>query len=190
MHWTYCNIRNISPEVLQDTYAQLTQSRKAHIDRLQQEQDKRRSLTGEFLARKLLAEHYGDTTAQLHRKDNGQPYVTGRDLYVSIAHCNDLVACAIGSVPVGIDIEQIRPITPALCRKVCVEEELDYLQLGNCENKRCQDPEVLRRFFEIWTAKEAYFKKCGTGITNLKSVNILTLPRQVHEIGDYILQII
>ena len=48
----------------------------------------------------------------------------------------------------------------------------------------------MQRFFEIWTAKEAYFKKCGTGITNLKSVNSLTLSRQMHILGDYILHII
>jgi phosphopantetheinyl transferase len=30
---------------------------------------------------------------------------------------------------------------------------------------------LLTRFFKIWTAKEAYFKQQGTGITDLKAVH-------------------
>lgn len=178
MHWTCCDTAEISREALEQAYSILSASRKAHIDRLQKQEDKLRSLAGEVLAQKLLREKYHITDAVIHRQSNGQPYLTGCDLHISISHCDEMVACAVSREPVGIDIERIRPIHEKLCHKVCTESELAYV---------LEDP---GRFFEIWTAKEAYFKKCGTGITNLKSVNILELPRQTHFIQDFVLNII
>ena len=192
MHWTYCDTATFSGRELQKAYEALSSSRKAYIDRLRQQKDKIRSLTGELLVQRLLKEHYGVENATLHRAENGQPYLLDCDLCVSITHCEDKIACAVSREPVGVDLEKIHPINLKLCRHVCVSEEKAYVFGDYPENQvgDCQDRKVLERFFEIWTAKEAYFKKCGTGITDLKSVNILTLPRQIHRLGDYILQIL
>ena len=181
MHWSYCDITTVSDDALQSAYKNLSPSRKEHIDRLRRKEDKTRSLAGEILAQALLKEHYGIRTAKLHRHTSGQPYFSGCDLHISICHCDQMVACAISDKPVGMDIERIRPVNLKLCRHVCTPEEAEYV-LG------CEDDSAFR-FFEVWTAKEAYFKKCGTGITDLKSVNILSLPRQLHRVGDYLLQI-
>ena len=192
MHWTYCDTAAFSARELQKAYEELSSSRKEYIDRLRQQKDKLRSLTGELLVRQLLKAHYGMEKVQLHRSENGQPYLTDRGLYVSITHCEEKIACAVSEAPVGIDLEKLRPIDLRLCRHVCVPEEKAYV-LGDYPgdpNGMCQDRRVLERFFEIWTAKEAYFKKRGTGITDLKSVNILPLPRQMHRLDDYILQIL
>ncbi len=67
---------------------------------------------------------------------------------------------------VGIDIERIRDVDERLIRYVCSEKELEYVFAGNNQN------ETTKRFFRIWTVKEAYFKCLGTGITNLKSICI------------------
>lgn len=190
MHWSCCNTADFTQDALQQAYAQLSDSRKEHIDRLRQPEDKARSLAAELLVQKLLREKYAITDAVLHRKTNGQPYLSGCDLHVSISHCDGTVACAISREPVGIDVERIRPINLNICRHVCTEEEKAYVGTDGSEGQTCRDPDILRRFFEVWTAKEAYFKKCGTGITDLKSVNILPLPRQTHRIGDYLLQIL
>ena len=88
---------------------QLSSSRKVRIDRLRRQEDRQRSLAAELLVYQLLEQHWGITTAKLHCKDNGQPYLSGCDLHVSISHSGDWVACAVSSCPVGIDIERIRP---------------------------------------------------------------------------------
>lgn len=191
IHWAYCDTACFDQNQLQQAYKNLTPSRKAHIDRLRQAADRTRSLAAELLVQKLLAE-FSVSSALLHRASNGQPYLTGCSLFVSISHCDRKVACAISGEPVGIDIERIRPIDLKLCRHICLPAEKAYV-LGDrpeWEDRLCEDRDVLHRFFEIWTAKEAYFKKCGTGITDLKSVNVLTLPRQLQTPEDYILQII
>ena len=191
MHWHYCDRADFTPEEYKKAYATLSPSRKSHIDRFQQPQDKERSLAAELLVQKLLKE-LGIPNGTLHRAENGQPFLEGCDLYVSISHCDRLVACAVSEAPVGIDIERIRHMDLKVSRHVCVPEEEAYLMgdLPLPQEKLCHDPAVLRRFFEIWTAKEAYFKKQGTGITNLKSVNILPLERQMFIVEDYIIQII
>lgn len=181
MHWICCDVAAFSEEDLHRTYAGLSPSRKEHIDRIQPTEDKKRSLAGECLVQKLLQTHYGITNATLHRSENGQPYLSGCELYVSISHSHKIVACAISEEPVGIDVERIRPVKPELHQRVCVPEELKYIRNGD---------NAAERFFEIWTAKEAWFKKQGTGITNLHSVNVLEIPREMHRIEDYILHIV
>lgn len=192
MYWAARNLSDFSPQALEEIYQNLSQSRKEHITRLQRQEDKIRSLAAEFLVLQLLQTHFGLTSAQLHRKDSGQPYLTGCDLFVSISHSDQMVACAVGLEPVGIDIQHIRPVKPNLIRHVCVTEEADYVLAGSDlpEEHFCDNPAVLRRFFEIWTGKEAYFKKCGTGIANFQAVNILSLHRQTHITDDYVVQII
>ena len=190
MHWSCCDTADFTKEALQQAYAHLSSSRKEHIDRLRQPEDRARSLAAELLVQRLLQEQYAVTGAVLHRRVNGQPCLSGCDLHVSISHCGRTVACALSREPVGIDVEKIRPIDLSICRHVCTEAENAYVGTDGSEGHACQDPAILRRFFEIWTAKEAYFKKQGTGITDLKSVNILPLQRQTHIVGEYILQIL
>lgn len=192
MHWAYCKTTDFSKTQLQQLYLRLSPSRKARIDRLRREEDKLRSLAAELLVYRLLENHYGITSAKLHCKDNGQPYLPDCGLHVSISHCGEALACAVSETPVGIDIERIRPIDLRICRHTCVPEELAYL-LGDQQTEElgdCSDPDTLRRFFEIWTAKEAYYKKCGTGITDLKRINILSLQRQVYTVDDYFIQLV
>jgi phosphopantetheinyl transferase len=54
------------------------------------------------------------------------------------------------------------------------------------------DIEVLKRFFEIWTLKEAYFKALGTGITNFKSADVLMCGRErsTYYIDGYVISVI
>ena len=178
MYWLSCKLTDFSEEDYAFAYAQLTSDRKEHIDRFQKEEDRHRSLAGELLVQKLLSQL--GLSARLHRDGKGRPYLDGSDFFVSIAHCEEMVVCALAKEPVGIDVEKIRPIdVQKAARHVCTPEELAYLQ-----------DEPLTRFYEIWTGKEAWFKKQGTGIQNLKSVNILPLKRQLYRLEDYLVQII
>lgn len=189
MEWAYRDIDSFTEKELALAFENLTPSRKTHILRLRRREDRTRSLAGELLVQSLLHRHFGIANAQIHRDAAGRPYLSGCDLYISIAHSDHKVACAVSETPVGIDIERIRPIKQGLIHYVCTEEEMRYV-LGAHTEACCEDTEVLHRFFEVWTAKEAYFKKQGTGITDLKAVSVLHLPRQVYFLEGYVLQII
>lgn len=180
MKWIYATIDEYTPDELNAVKELLSPSRKERIFRLRQEKDRLRSLAAECLLRQLLQEMGGENYA-IECTQLGQP-VTDCGLFVSIAHSGNHIVCAASEKPIGIDLEEIRPMDLAITRHVCTEEENRYI-FGRDplpeDLKRCGDPETLARFFEIWTGKEAYFKQQGTGIRDLKGISILPLPRLV-----------
>ena len=133
----------------------------------------------------MIAEACGVDAASIRfRKDeNGKPHVVGLPIHFNVSHSGDFVACAVDNSPVGIDIEQIRSIRPALVKKVCTEAERAYVE--------DQEGDMLVRFFEVWTSKEAWFKYIGTGITDLKSVDTLDHIRKggCARVEDYVVSI-
>ena len=178
MRWEMCRTSDFTEQEYRAVYEKLSPSRKEHMDAFSNAAARRCSLAGELLLRRLLAAE--GIAAVPERLPSGQPVLPGEPAFVSISHCDDRVVCAVSRTPVGIDIEKVRPIRPGMMERVCTAEELRYLRSGN----------ETERFFEVWTAKEAYFKMMGTGITNLQAINILTLPRQVFRQEDYLIQIV
>lgn len=178
MRWEMCRTGDFTEQEYRAVYEKLSPSRKKHMDAFSNEAARRCSLAGELLLRRLLAAE--GIAAVPERLPSGQPVLPGGQAFVSISHCDDRVVCAVSRAAVGIDIEKVRPIRPGMMDRVCTAEELRYLRSGN----------ETERFFEVWTAKEAYFKMKGTGITNLQAINILTLPRQVFRQEDYLIQIV
>ena len=180
MKWKHATIDEYTPDDLEAVKNLLSPSRRERIFRLRQERDQIRSLAGECLLRQLLNE-LGAENCTIACTELGQP-VTDCGLFVSIAHSGDHIVCAASEKPIGIDIEQLRPMDLAITRHVCTGEENRYVfgREPNPEDlKRCEDQQTLIRFFEVWTGKEAYFKQQGTGIRDLKGISILPLPRLV-----------
>ena len=91
----------------------------------------------------------------------------------------------------GVDVEQMREVGISLIKRVCVDEEKAYVlsDVSINEAEKISDPTALKRFFEIWTAKEAYFKMKGSGITDLKSVNTLEIEKETFAMDSYVFTI-
>ena len=181
MNWSYCKISDFSSEEYDKAYENLSLSRKKRIDRLTAPYSRKRSLAGELLVLKTLKKEY-NIDGVIECDEKGRPYLKENKIFISIAHSGEYVACAVDESPIGIDIEKIRDIDFKISNRICTEDEKEYL----FENER----EKLYRFYEIWTAKEAFFKMQGTGIKNFKSVNILELNRKVFNLGEYLVQIV
>lgn len=190
MQWLCSRLGDFSQAQYDAAYADLSKGRKMRIDSYRRQEDKRRSLAGEILAKKLAGQ-FGIAAPVVENLASGQPILAGTDICISIAHSGDLVVCAADTAPIGIDAELMRPFRAGMLRHVCTAEETAYV-LGGASIPAVQitDPSIIERFFTVWTAKEAYFKKAGTGITNLRSVNILPLQKQTFRIAEYIIQII
>ena len=176
MNYLILRTRDFTPEQYQAVYETLSASRKAHIDTFRHGLTRQQSLAGELALRQLLAREGIDAVPI--RLSSGQPALDGSDLYVSITHCDDLVACALDERPIGIDAERIKSVKPGMAQRICTARELAYVA----------DSE--ERFFEIWTAKEAWFKMQGTGITDFQAVDTLALPRKLIRREDYLIQVV
>ena len=84
----------------------------------------------------------------------GAPYIAGGP-HFSISHCKHGIAVVINDTPVGIDIEAIRPFKDDLMRKTMNTEEQQRIISSTYPHKE---------FIRLWTQKEAFLKKKGTGI--------------------------
>lgn len=96
--------------------------------------------------RRLLAlavsELWGISLPVIGKTPGGKPFFPGSpDIFFSLSHSKSHVLCAVGSSPVGADIEEEREINPRLTARICAPEETKSLG-----------------FFDLWVLKESYIK--------------------------------
>ena len=145
----------------------MDEKRKNYINSLKHKEGKLLSVAAEWLtksnASRLLNKPLEEIV--LLRDEKGKPFIKDSPLYISISHTGNFAAVTLHTAPVGLDIEVLKPIDKRLKNRICTDSDLKYvLSLDN-------EIEENLKTLEIWTAKEAYFKKIGTGITNFKSIS-------------------
>lgn len=112
--------------------------------------------------RAALAQAVGADPASLRLDTaaSGKPMLPAGPFF-SLAHSGDLALLAISpEAEVGADIEEVEPslAEPPSAERFFSEAERAELEL-------LDPPERARRFFQLWTAKEAYRKATGEGVT-------------------------
>lgn len=133
--------------------------------------DRIRSAAGRILSRVLLAEYSGLplSSIRIKREKYGKPVMDsniGRIIKHSVSHSGEVVALAFSrDGRIGIDVEEKREIPEYkdLARNFFTTGE--SIKIIKSENDDL--------FYEYWTAKEAYVKALGTGLSkSLKSFYI------------------
>ena len=84
----------------------------------------------------------------------------GSGQWISISHSHGLAAAAIDDVPVGVDVERIRPLDEHVARHFMIDQEIESMQ-------RCTLP---NRVLHWWCAKEAAWKQRNGEVRFLKEV--------------------
>ena len=132
------------------------------------DKDKHQFLVTRAMVREVLSRYRPEIAPVSWRFENnahGKPRIateqcTG-NLYFNLAHTSGLIVLALRSDPdIGIDVECFnRPMKEVtLYRSVLTTHELRTLQLLPL-------PMQSRRFYELWTLKEAYVKAVGQGLS-------------------------
>lgn len=86
----------------------------------------------------------------------GKPYLLDYpDIHFNISHSGEYVVCAVCDIPIGIDIQEIKPYNPNVAKKICLPFELKQIE---------QSTDKASEFIKLWTRKEAALKAKGTGI--------------------------
>jgi 4'-phosphopantetheinyl transferase len=149
--------------------ALLDDAERAARARLLREEDRRDYTVAHGLLREALARRTGlpATAWRFGRNDLGKPEIVapaaGRGLRFNLSHTPGLVACVVAAGDryheVGIDVEAVResPRLLALAARYFAPTETVAL----CTLPRA---EQARRFFALWTLKEAWAKARGFGL--------------------------
>ncbi len=174
MRYEICNIGDFDERQYTEMYRAADAERRARADRFRHEDDRMRCLCADMLARRMLAKASGKAPEEIaftigHK---GKPSANV-PFHFNVSHSGQYVLCAVSKQPIGVDIEQVKPFRAGLVGRYFTGDEAAYIWGGDplptAESVR--DPEICARFYRTWTAKEAYVKMTGTGIsTDLKAV--------------------
>ena len=161
-------------------FALMDEEKQKKVNRYRFDDDKKRTVAGEMLARKAINELCGVSQENIifGKTEKGKPFAENVDIYFNISHSGNFVVCAADKKSIGVDIEEIRPVKLNIAKRVYTQDELFYL-FGytpiDDDFDKTPDFQMLVRFFELWTAKEAFLKYAGTGIVD--NLNKLSVDR-------------
>ena len=165
-----CDISKMSDSEFLRMYQLCDKVRQEKIDRLQQEPAKKLSAAAGMLARIAIGQclKISPDTISFRKGKNGKPYAENLDIHFSLSHSGNLAVCAVSDQPVGIDVEEMRPVDYRVAEKMFTQEEREYVFLTTRRKQQ--------RFFEIWTKKEAYVKRLGKSISDFPNFNVHKNP--------------
>lgn len=156
-------IKKVNSELIINQWAELVEGlyeqRKEAVERLKNKKAACVSIMAGYLLIEAVKEAYGMNKDDIRvlKTEFGKPYLENcSDFKYNISHSGDYVAIAYGKEDVGIDIEQIREMDLKVANRFFHNDEIEYITRTNKEQNK--------RFFEIWTGKEAYLKYTGQGI--------------------------
>jgi 4'-phosphopantetheinyl transferase len=157
--------------------AVLDDHERERLGRFRQEADRARYVAAHALVRRALgllldrppASFALDRTCRCG-KQHGKPRLPGGPEF-SLTHAGDLVGVAVHDAPVGLDVEQVRPMG----------------DLAGVAAHACSPDEPVPDadgFFRLWTRKEALLKTTGLGLSGPMSGITLDGPRVAAWTGE------
>jgi 4'-phosphopantetheinyl transferase len=130
----------------------------------------RNSLLGDVLARIELCRVTGLSNNELEFDVNpyGKPFLVNTSgVHYNISHAGNYIACVVSDVPVGVDVELVRPVDVGVVERFFASDEQAYVLLS-------KDEVQSERFFEVWTKKESRLKCEGKSLLEfLSSFSVL-----------------
>ncbi len=141
----------------------LTASENDRLAQMQAPARREEFIACRYALRLLLAGNAEQITQWPLQAPVGQaPQSARSDLHLSLSHSHGVIACAVASQPVGVDIEVLtrkpRSALHELAELACTPQEREQLNTIADEQQRHQ------QFMQWWSLKEAWFKRAGTGV--------------------------
>jgi 4'-phosphopantetheinyl transferase len=149
--------------------SQLSEDEIARANRFKFEEDRIRWTRARSSLRMILSRYAGDDPFRLgfvYGKHGKPALLPFSDVEFNLSHAGDWAMIAIArSIPVGVDIERIRPevdMVPLLRRLGEDDAETDL-------------PDATQELFQVWTRREAKSKAAGGALFDKPSANIFAV---------------
>lgn len=136
---------------------------KNRILRIRDPQARSRSMTAYWLLQRMLCEKRDFFLEEpdaflLSWGEGGKPCLVNRgDIQFNLSHSGDYACCAIGDLPIGVDIQKKMPVKGKLAERF-------FTAADNGKLQECSEEEREELFFRMWSIKESYVKLTGKGI--------------------------
>lgn len=166
---------NLSSSEIQSLKQLLSPDEIARADKFRFPLHEKRFIVARGILRQLLGSYLRISPDSLIFKygDRGKPLLTessrNHSLQFNISHSQEYALYGfIYHQPIGVDLEYVREMPDALkiAQRFFSASEYNLIQAVATEKQQ-------QAFFQLWTAKEAYLKAIGTGLTgSLASVDI------------------
>lgn len=152
--------RDLSKDEFMRLLSFVSDEKKEKILRFHRFEDAQRSLLGDLLARYAICKRLSINNKDLVFAANEyrKPVLIAPNIiHFNISHSGIWVVCVVDDNPVGIDVEEIKPINLGIAERFFSRDE--YFDLMN------QPEEMkLKYFYMLWTLKESYVKAEGKGL--------------------------
>jgi 4'-phosphopantetheinyl transferase len=155
------NSNDLPPALYDSLLGFVSDNRKQRVKRFLRREDACRSIVGEVLAKYCVGKAAGipAKTITFQVDSFGKPHANvERQIQFSVSHSKSWVACAVGSGPVGIDVEYMREFDSGIAERFFHPGE--YAALVALPEERRKE-----RFYDLWTIKESYIKALGKGLS-------------------------
>ncbi|SCU78462.1 Holo-ACP synthase 2 [Cupriavidus necator] len=146
-----------------DARSWMSEGEHARLAAMQATRRRAQFVAGRWLARTLLAQAFGGGWQDWSLTDGEDSSPEARGpvaARLSISHSGDLIACAVGSDALGLDLEPVRHRKglDALYGAITTEAERATLAC------HVTPADTVHRFAHAWTLKEAGLKRHGGGL--------------------------
>ncbi len=155
----------------------LDMERQEKVMRTRNEKDQVRILAAglllQYAVEQELDRKIPGTSLCIRQKEGGKPYLVDYpQIHFNLSHSGEMVACAIGTIEVGVDIQQLVPVKEKVAARFFTEKENERLR--QCATAK----EYEKQFFQYWCRKESYLKLTGEGLGGIAK---LFLPHEIWE---------
>lgn len=142
----------------------LSEQRRQRVMAYRHDMGRRTSIAAYLLLCEALRREYAiDSPPVFAFGEHGKPVIVGHeDICFNMSHCSNAALCAVDGMPIGVDIERVRPWNESLVRYTMSDSEWSMIQ---------ESPQRELMFTQLWTMKEAVQKRSGEGIrSDMKDV--------------------
>ncbi len=132
--------------------------------------DQKRSVAGRWLLNRLLAEHCPAVSLppRLNYGQQDKPLLADTpDIGFNLSHSGPWAVCALCAAPVGVDIQEERPLRQNLVRRFAPAEQALLEALPEADRQSA--------FYDLWCLKEAFCKCTGDGLRTPLNATVFTL---------------
>ena len=196
-------VQKVNCELIEQHFDELVDrlypERKSRVLAFRRREPAYTSIVAGLMLQTLVEQKLGVTPQALvlEKNKNGKPTVQGHpEFYFNLSHAGEYVVLAYGDVPLGVDIERIRPQNLHVAKRCYTDAEYAYVAGTDSEENQISDIaeekhevkigtdmtmlDINDRFFYLWTMKESYLKLTGDGISvPLNSFEIDPVEKEV-----------